>query len=63
MIFDTVSGGDVGVRVSPTPFDPFSPDDWWTHREMTRRVLTEYGKWLTFFLTDRWRGVPADENR
>ncbi len=60
LIFDTLSGGDIAVRVSPTPYDPFSPDDWWTRREMTRRVLTEYGKWAGFYLADRWRAHPVE---
>lgn len=54
-IFAAVSGGDIEVRVSPTPYDPFTPEGWWRNRETTRRVLTEYGKWLTFVLVDRWR--------
>jgi uncharacterized SAM-binding protein YcdF (DUF218 family) len=63
MIFHTLSGGDIAVRVSPTPYDPFSPDDWWTRREITRRVLTEYGKWLSFFVADRWRAAPVEQTR
>jgi uncharacterized SAM-binding protein YcdF (DUF218 family) len=60
LIFATLSGGDIEVRVSPTPYDPFTPDDWWKRREITRRVLTEYGKWFTFLLADRWRGAPVE---
>lgn len=63
MIFDTLSGGDIALRVSPTPYDPFSPDDWWTRREITRRVLTEYGKWFSFLVADRWRAAPAERVR
>jgi uncharacterized SAM-binding protein YcdF (DUF218 family) len=59
LIFRTLAGEDVEVRVSPTPYDPFSPDDWWTKREMTRRVLTEYGKWFSFFVADRWRAATV----
>lgn len=59
-IFRTLSGGDIELRVSPTPYDPFSPDDWWTRREITRRVLTEYGKWFSFFVADRWRAPKVE---
>ena len=60
LIFNSLSGGDIQLRVSPTPFDPFSPDDWWKKRVATRRVLTEYGKLLSFSLVDRWRGAPSE---
>jgi len=63
MIFETLSGGDIKLRVSPTPYDPFTPDDWWKRRETTRRVITEYGKLINFLLVDRWRGVPSQEGR
>jgi uncharacterized SAM-binding protein YcdF (DUF218 family) len=63
LIFATLSGGDIAVRVSPTPYDPFTPDGWWRRRVTTRRVLTEYGKWLTFVLVDRWRLQPLAAER
>lgn len=63
LIFATMSGGDIAVRVSPTPYDPFTPDDWWKRREITRRVLTEYGKWFTFLVFDRWRAQPIEAGK
>jgi uncharacterized SAM-binding protein YcdF (DUF218 family) len=63
LIFAALSGGDIAVRVSPTPYDPYTPEDWWHRRETTRRVVTEYGKWLTFLLVDRWRLQPLAAER
>jgi uncharacterized SAM-binding protein YcdF (DUF218 family) len=54
-IFRAQAGDDIQVRVSPTPYDPFTPETWWQRRETARRVFTEYGKWLNFLLVDRWR--------
>jgi len=63
LIFAILSGGTPELRVSPTPYDPFSPDAWWHRREMVRRVLTEYGKWLSFQLFERWRTAPVEVAR
>ena len=55
LIFHVLDRGTIRVLSSPTPYDPFSPDDWWQHRVIARRVVTEYGKLLFFQLIDRWR--------
>jgi uncharacterized SAM-binding protein YcdF (DUF218 family) len=57
MIFSALAGDTMQVRLCPTPYDPFSPDDWWRHRAIARRVVTEYLKILVFNLLDRWRAA------
>jgi len=59
LIFKMLDGGGIRVLSSPTPYDPFSADDWWQHRVIARRVVTEYGKLLFFQLIDRWRQHPV----
>ena len=54
-IFRALAGGEFSLRVCPTPYDTFSAEDWWRHREVARRVITESAKWLLFELVDRWR--------
>jgi len=58
LIFHVLSGDEIRAYVSPTPYDPFTPGDWWHHRAIARRVVTEYAKWIFFELVDRWRAGP-----
>lgn len=58
MIFRRLAQGRIEITVCPSPYDPFTPDDWWHDRGTVRRVITEYGKLLTYLLIDRWRPLP-----
>ncbi len=53
--FQATCGHDCEVRMRPSRYDPFNPDDWWRHRGLVRRVIIEYGKFMYFTLVDRWR--------
>jgi uncharacterized SAM-binding protein YcdF (DUF218 family) len=55
MIFSAVAGGRVRIAVCPSRYDPFTAETWWHYRARTRRLVTEYGKLLTYLLIDRWR--------
>lgn len=54
-IFTTLAGGRLEVLVVPSRYDPFRPEDWWHNRALARRLVTEYGKLLTWWTIDRWR--------
>lgn len=55
IIFTTLARGAPEILVVPSRYDPFSPGTWWHERAFVRRVVTEYGKLLTWWLIDRWR--------
>ncbi|MFI5394498.1 MAG: YdcF family protein [Candidatus Binatia bacterium] len=58
MIFRRLAQGRIDIAVCPSPYDPFTPEDWWHDRSTVRHVVTEYGKLLTYLLIDRWRSLP-----
>jgi uncharacterized SAM-binding protein YcdF (DUF218 family) len=60
MTFRHLAGDSVQIAVCPSPYDPFTPDNWWRERGVIRRVATEYAKLLYFLLVDRWRTRPSE---
>lgn len=61
LTFRALDRGAVGVRICPTPYDPFPADDWWRDRAFARRLVTEYAKLAYFQLVDRWRAQAIGE--
>ncbi|MCX8072758.1 MAG: YdcF family protein [Candidatus Binatia bacterium] len=55
VIFRTLAAGHPEILVVPSRYDPFDPHTWWRERAFLRRVVTEYGKLLTWWLFDQWR--------
>ncbi len=58
-IFRALAGGNPEILVVPSRYDPFDPQTWWHERAFVRRVVTEYGKLLTWWLIDQWRTKEA----
>jgi uncharacterized SAM-binding protein YcdF (DUF218 family) len=54
-IFRALAGSQPEILVVPSRYDPLTPDNWWQKRAFARRVVTEYGKLLTWWVIDRWR--------
>lgn len=54
-IFRALARGQPEVLVVPSRYDPFDVHIWWHERAFVRRVVTEYGKLLTWWLVDQWR--------
>ena len=46
MTFRHVAGDSVQIAVCPSPYDPFTAENWWHERGVVRRVVTEYAKLL-----------------
>lgn len=54
-VFSAIAAGQPEVWVVPSRYDPFRPQDWWQNRALARRLVTEYGKLLTWWTIDQWR--------
>jgi uncharacterized SAM-binding protein YcdF (DUF218 family) len=61
VIYRYLAGDGVRILTRPARDDSFRPDTWWHNRAQVRRVVIEYQKLLVFFLLDRWRTSPLDE--
>jgi len=55
MTFGRAAGDSVQIAVCPSPYDPFTAENWWHEHGLVRRVVTEYAKLLNYLLIDRWR--------
>lgn len=48
--FARVTGNDFEIILSPSPYDPFDPDQWWKHRAHARSLFFEYLKLINLYL-------------